>query len=265
MSQVNKVCTPRFKSKANKHTSKFVRRDKADSSKLKPRPKNQIRPSPREKSETEQKPRTKNQIRPSPKKKPEPEQKANPEPKKANDKTKTTTETPKEEANKISIYQLKRLCKQYGVKGYSKKKKSDLVKMLLDNVDESNEEVRRACHLSKTVKELKAICKKLKIKGYSKQRKIDLVNIINNKEKHNKELTDKINKYFDEKTIIDDVSIKTIIKEAYMYQKPNKKIKIIGIIDFYIKNIDKIKHAFVKTLVKKYITNRKREQPAGAT
>jgi len=168
------------------------------------------------------------------------------------------------ENNKISIYELKKLCKQFGVKGYSKKKKSELVEMLLLNVDKSNDDVRRACYLSKTVKQLKAICKVLKIKGYSKERKIDLVNIINAKEKQNKELKEEIDKYFTDNSIQDTINMKSIINDAFVYQKCDPAATLSDLITFYTENEDKIKSVFVRTFNKKYRNKLKRNKEDGA-
>ncbi len=77
--------------------------------------------------------------------------------------TKTTRKTVKE---------LKELCKIYGIKGYSKLNRTELIELLM-NFTPTKEADRPLAALN--VNELKARCKKLGLKGYSKLRKAELI------------------------------------------------------------------------------------------
>ena len=67
---------------------------------------------------------------------------------------------------KLKISDLKKICKEKGIKGYSKLKKKQLEKKCLGDDVEIIQ--------NKTVKELKKICKEKGIKGYSKLKKKEL-------------------------------------------------------------------------------------------
>ena len=153
-----------------------------------------------------------------------------------------------QETNKISIYQLKKMCKENKIKGYSKKKKNELVELLLATCD--TKEVKRAVFLAKTVKELKQRCKELKIKGYSKKRKIDLVNIIQQKEKENEELIKAIDTKYDATEKEEYLSTKDIIKRCYNCPKIGD-IKLDEIIQYFTQQEEQTIKDIVKTMTKK--------------
>lgn len=72
---------------------------------------------------------------------------------------------------KYTVKQLKAECKRKGIKGYSKKKKAELI--LFCAVTDATSTNKNAKF---TVVQLRKMCKKLKIKGYSKWKKAELLN-----------------------------------------------------------------------------------------
>ena len=99
--------------------------------------------------------------------------------------------------SKISIVELKSICKQLGVKGYSKKTKSEIIQLLLGKFKD-DPKVQRIELLVKNVQYLKKICHELQIRGYSKKKKTELVDIICSVRQHNKELSDELNGFLRE-------------------------------------------------------------------
>ena len=75
---------------------------------------------------------------------------------------------------KYTVPQLKAECKKKGIKGYSGKKKAELI-LYCSVTDEISSAPKGKKPVKITVKELKKMCKKLKIKGYSKWRKAELL------------------------------------------------------------------------------------------
>jgi hypothetical protein len=75
---------------------------------------------------------------------------------------------------KYTVKQLKAECKKKGIKGYSGKKKAELI-LYCSVTDEISSAPKGKKPVKITVKELKKMCKKLKIKGYSKWRKAELL------------------------------------------------------------------------------------------
>lgn len=71
----------------------------------------------------------------------------------------------------LKVVELKRMCKERGIKGYSKLRKKELI----DILGGENEEIGMERY---TVKELKKMCKERGIKGYSKLRKKELIEIL---------------------------------------------------------------------------------------
>ncbi len=85
--------------------------------------------------------------------------------------TKTTRKTVKE---------LKEICKIYGIKGYSKLNRNDLIDLLI-NFTPTKEADKAPASLN--VKELKARCKELGLRRYSKLRKAELIALIESTQK----------------------------------------------------------------------------------
>jgi len=75
---------------------------------------------------------------------------------------------------KYTVKQLKAECKKKGIKGYSKKKKAELI-IYCSVTDEISSAPKGKKPVKITVKRLRQMCKNLKIKGYSKWRKAELL------------------------------------------------------------------------------------------
>ena len=75
---------------------------------------------------------------------------------------------------KYTVKQLKAECKKKGIKGYSKKKKAELI-IYCSVTDEISSAPKGKKGVKITVKELRKLCKSLKIKGYSKWKKAELL------------------------------------------------------------------------------------------
>lgn len=75
---------------------------------------------------------------------------------------------------KYTVKQLKAECKKKGIKGYSKKKKAELI-IYCSVTDEISSAPKGKKNVKITVKELRKMCKSLKIKGYSKWKKAELL------------------------------------------------------------------------------------------
>ena len=81
---------------------------------------------------------------------------------------------PEEKKKKYTVKELKKMCKDKKIKGYSKLKKVELLKKCLskeNNGKKKSEEKKKKY----TVKELRKMCKDNKIKGYSKLKKEELL------------------------------------------------------------------------------------------
>ena len=96
--------------------------------------------------------------------------------------------------SKISIVELKSICKQLGVKGYSKKTKNEIIQLLLQKFCD-DPKVQRIELLVKNVQYLKKICHDLQIRGYSKKKKTELVDIICEVRQHNQKLLDQLDEF----------------------------------------------------------------------
>lgn len=118
---------------------------------------------------------------------------------------------PAKARDSISILELKTKCKELKIRGYSKKKKKQIVDLLISNGNKDDPEIRRISLLAKTVKQLKKMCKQLEIKGYSKKKKNDLVQIIHDTEMSNKLLSEKLHCLCDKYNIQQDYEIEGII------------------------------------------------------
>ena len=90
--------------------------------------------------------------------------------------------------SKFTVSQLKQKCKDLGLKGYSKMKKDELIKLINGNNNDdsaSNNDIEEeldntSIDLSKlTVSQLKQKCKDLGLKGYSNKKKDELIELIN--------------------------------------------------------------------------------------
>lgn len=86
--------------------------------------------------------------------------------------------------SKKTVAELKELCKEKDLKGYSKKKKDELIKLLegitdvIEHVeDEEDSEVEEDIHKMNITK-LRALCKEHSIKGTSGKKKDDLIKIL---------------------------------------------------------------------------------------
>jgi hypothetical protein len=73
-----------------------------------------------------------------------------------------------------TVKQLKKICKDKGIKGYSKLKKAELI-LYCSVIDAATHKKQVQKKNKTTVKELRKICKELKIKGYSKWKKAELL------------------------------------------------------------------------------------------
>ncbi len=109
----------------------------------------------------------------------------------------------------ITVTELKRMCKDNGVKGYSKKSKSEIVNMLI-NATDPTPELQKVALLTMVIKDLKRECKKLKIRGYSKKKKNELVNLIYDEQQAQKNIESKVKLAVDNfpSFLIDHVIIK---------------------------------------------------------
>lgn len=76
---------------------------------------------------------------------------------------------------KYTVAQLKKICKDKKIKGYSKLKKGQLVKKCLDGKSPSPAKPEAPKEKKMTVAQLKKECKKNGVKGYSKMKKAQLV------------------------------------------------------------------------------------------
>jgi hypothetical protein len=123
----------------------------------------------------------------------------------SNTKTTPQNKTRKDESM-ISIAELKAKCRALGIKGYSKKKKNEIVELLLSNFPD-DAEIQKIALLVKNVKLLKKICYQLGIRGYSKKKKTQLVEIISVTQKHKQQLTNNIAKAMDENPNSKNISI----------------------------------------------------------
>jgi hypothetical protein len=85
-----------------------------------------------------------------------------------------------------TVQELKKICKEKGIKGYSKLKKLELLKKCQKGEKKQRKQRKQRKQKSKnthTVQELKKICKKKGIKGYSKLKKVELLKKCLNEEK----------------------------------------------------------------------------------
>lgn len=87
-----------------------------------------------------------------------------------------------ENYEKYKVYELKKLCKERYISGYSKKKKDELINILeIDNQKKSNFSTDKNYSKYK-VYELKQMCKERNINGYSKKRKEELIKMLDDEE-----------------------------------------------------------------------------------
>ena len=129
---------------------------------------------------------------------------------------KVETEESDQDKSKISIAELKAKCRELGIKGYSKKTKNEIIKMLVDNFSD-DPTVQKIALLVEKVQELKKICHELGIRGYSKKKKTELVQIICNAREHQKEIEDQLDAFFAENTVPECLMTKDIILACYRY------------------------------------------------
>ena len=77
-----------------------------------------------------------------------------------------------------TVKELKELCKEKGIKGYSKLKKTELEKLCLNKNSSVKVSMKKISHKNYeklSLTELKNICKSKGIKGYSQLTKPDLI------------------------------------------------------------------------------------------
>ncbi len=163
--------------------------------------------------------------------------------------------------NKISITELKQECKELGIKGYSKKKKGELVLLLVDYVenketDEDNKaKINRYLLLASTVKQLKTKCKLLRIRGYSKNKKIELVEAVDKRSKQMAIIRENISSEVDEEFTDEKNFNKITIESAYhfMLEKRSKDfvVTIEQFIELFKNDIGRIGFDISKAVVKR--------------
>ena len=154
-------------------------------------------------------------------------------------------------ANKISIPELKAKCKQMDIKGYSKKKKTEIVTLLIDN-SKGDPEIAKIALLAKTVKDLKKECKSLKLKGYSKKKKRELVESIYNTRKKIEKVNNEIEKLYSPNCFPDYLLTKELLKKCYWQIQKTKPDITIKFFLRHLKNyFDYIEKETIKIIVRR--------------
>lgn len=118
----------------------------------------------------------------------------------------------------ISITQLKALCKSRGIRGYSKKKKNEIVQLLMSRFGE-DPIIQKIELLVKNIKSLKLICNELGIRGYSKKNKQELVVVITDTRDQKKAMLENISKQFECKDTLKEVVTTLSLMALWKYCK----------------------------------------------
>jgi hypothetical protein len=153
----------------------------------------------------------------------------------------------------VTVQELKEMCKQREIKGYSKKKKNELVGMLQEKEPESAQ-LKKVALLTMVTKQLKVVCRQLKIKGYSKQRKDELVKLIFKEQQVQADIRREIDESPFE--IPDCLLTKALIVEVHnQVRAKNPKQTVKETLQAVTDSVDALRHSFVKTIVKKALLN----------
>ena len=157
----------------------------------------------------------------------------------------------------ISITELKNTCKKYGIKGYSKKKKSQIVDMLVEKYA-SNDDIKRIVLLVKNVKELKKICNELGIRGYSKKKKLHLVETILETQAHKDSIATYIDQFLDANPFPESLLTESIL--VYCYELIERKNIECSLEEFcqYVSDYETIRKDITKMIyksIKKQVKN----------
>lgn len=151
----------------------------------------------------------------------------------------------------VSINELKQKCRQFGIKGYSKKTKKQIIGMLVAEHGD-NEEIQRIELLVQNVKSLKVICNKLGIRGYSKKKKSELVDIICNTRLHKKELSDQLDEMLQSSALPDYLLTKAILMVCYELIETKKiEMSLKECVEYLSENYELIQQDIVKILYKR--------------
>ena len=168
-----------------------------------------------------------------------------------------TKDTPKHEEESwsrddsvVSIAELKRACKAYGIKGYSKKKKQEIVEMLTSSYGD-DEAVQKMALLVKNVKNLKKICFSLGIKGYSKKKKKQLVDLICRTKKEKANIKAELEEAISNLDSLPWVSEEAILKSYDYLVLRNYDITITDLVEALDKNEAKLQKDFVRIIAKR--------------
>lgn len=149
----------------------------------------------------------------------------------------------------ISIAELKAKCKALNIKGYSKKNKDEIVKMLLkDHGDDP--EIQKIELLVENTKSLKNICCQMKLKGYSVMKKNELVELILDTRNKNKELQEAICAYVDSNQDYLRQTTQNVLRKCFEEtERKNMNLTLKQMLECFETN-EKFENYLVKTLFK---------------
>ncbi len=151
----------------------------------------------------------------------------------------------------ISIAELKTICRERGIKGYSKKTKSQIISLLRDNYKD-DKEIEEIILLVKNVKELKKLCYEMGIRGYSKKKKRELVDIVWKTKNYEKQIEKKLDQLLLNSKLPFYFASKNIILSCfYKIHLKNKEISLEECYQYINKKYDPITKDIVKYLCKK--------------